>query len=406
MLGGLLHPSSTMAVMLDEARDLVAQLRRCFAAIDPQTVSPDDARVLLDEARAIEHLGASIKLQFTPRAMCGAPWREEGHRSPASWLAEATRTSVPEAVATITTAQRLAELPATAGALMNGEISPTEARAVAAAATADPSSEANLLAATGTMSVATLLSVARKTANAAYEQDPDHQKKLHGDRFLRFWNDTEGMTRFSGGVTSEDGIALISAIRSRAAHVFDDALRAQLPPEPQAAYDADALVALVAGDDRQATFDGPRGGRSRNPEIVFHVDLVAFRTGALETGELCEVPGVGPVPLHVVEDVLGDATAKLVIRDGVDIRTVCNMGRTVPAHLETALEARDITCVVPNCNVTLGLEIDHWQIPWAQGGPTALWNLARICKFHHRLKTYEGYGLSGGPDKWEWRPPD
>jgi hypothetical protein len=199
---------------------------------------------------------------------------------------------------------------------------------------------------------------------------------------------------------------LLSAVRSRAFHVVDDAMRAQLPRESQAAYDADALMALVTGDERQATFNGPRGGRRRNPEVVFHVDLEAFRRGSLDDGERCEIPGVGPVPLHVVEDVLGDATAKLVLSDGVDVRTVCHMGRTVPAHLETALEARDAACVVPGCNVTLGLEIDHWQIPWARGGPTALWNLARICKLHHRLKTYEGYRLGGGPGKWEWRPPD
>jgi hypothetical protein len=395
-----------MVGMLEEARSHLAAMRRFFEDLDPRTVSPDDARLLLREACAIEHFGASIKYRFTPRAMCGAPWQEEGHRSEASWLAEATRTSVPEAVAPITTAQRLAELPTTAEALMSGAISPTEAKAVAAAASADPTTEAELLASVGTMTVSTLCSAARHMANAAHERDPEHRQKVHSNRFLRFWRDDEGMCRFSGGVTPDAGLEILSAVRSRAAHVADEARRAQLPEESQAAYDADALVALAIGDERRATFHGPEGGQSRRSQVVYHVSLGALQRGSLEDGEICEVPGVGPVPLKVVEDVVGDATARLLIRDGVDVRSVCHLGRTVPAHLETALEGRDRTCVVPGCTVALGLEIDHWQIPYSKGGPTELWNLARICKFHHRLKTYEGYDLSGGPGKWEWRPPN
>jgi len=149
-----------------------------------------------------------------------------------------------------------------------------------------------------------------------------------------------------------------------------------LAPESQAAYEADALVALVTGDYRLATFHGQVGGRQRSANVVYHVNLEALRRGRLEAGEVCEVPGVGPVPLATIENVVGDALAKLVIGNGVDVTTVCHLGRTVPAHVETALEARDRACVVPGCDVTLSLEIDHWKVPFAAGGPTALWNLS------------------------------
>lgn len=406
MLRALSHPLAKIVDVLEEVRTLLGELRRCFEELDPQQVSPEDARVLLREACAVEQLGAALKYRFMPKALSAAPWREEGHRSAASWLAETTRTSVPEAVSSIQLAERLTRLPATAQALANGAISPTEARAVAAAAIADPTAEADLLAEAESMPVSTLCSVARQMANAAHDRDPGHRQKLRSRRFLRFWNDAEGMTRLSGGLPADEGMLLFSAVRSRAAHVFDEAIQAQVPQESQEAYDADALVALAIGDERQATFEGPRGGRARSAGVVYHVDLEAFQRGSLEKGERCEVPGVGPVPLDVVVNVLGEATAKLVITDGVDVRTVCHLGRTVPAHLDTALEARDQTCVVPGCNVSLCLEIDHWKIPYARGGPTALWNLARICRFHHRLKTYDGYVLSGGPGKWEWHPPE
>jgi hypothetical protein len=49
--------------------------------------------------------------------------------------------------------------------------------------------------------------------------------------------------------------------------------------------------------------------------------------------------------------------------------------------------------------------MDHWVVAFADGGPSELWNLARICVFHHRLKTHRGWVLTGSPGKWEFRPP-
>jgi hypothetical protein len=187
----------------------------------------------------------------------------------------------------------------------------------------------------------------------------------------------------------------------------DEARRAKVPEEAPEAYAADALVSLVNGESRLATFAGPDGHcPSRRATVMLHVSLEALRRGQIETGEFCEVPGVGPVPLKVAEGLLGEAMLKLVVEGGVDVATMVHLGRSVPAHVRSALEARDRTCVVPECSVSLGLEIDHWQVPFAEGGASELGNLARLCRMHHRMKTYDGYVLSGGPGKWEWRPPD
>jgi hypothetical protein len=53
----------------------------------------------------------------------------------------------------------------------------------------------------------------------------------------------------------------------------------------------------------------------------------------------------------------------------------------------------------------VGLEHDHWVKDFAQGGLTALDNLARICKWHHRQRTHDGYALRKGHKGWEWIPP-
>ena len=138
--------------------------------------------------------------------------------------------------------------------------------------------------------------------------------------------------------------------------------------------------------------------------VTFVVDLEAFHRGCLLPGERCEIPGVGPVPLVVVERYLGSAWAKLVITKGRDIRTICHLGRTINSHLRSALEVRDPVCVVPGCNASLNLEIDH-IVAVNDHGPTCLDNLVRLCPYHHDQKTYDGYTITHTDGHWHWHPP-
>ena len=51
------------------------------------------------------------------------------------------------------------------------------------------------------------------------------------------------------------------------------------------------------------------------------------------------------------------------------------------------------------------LEIDHVD-GWALTKVTTLDRLARLCRWHHHLKTYGGYRLEGGPGARRWCGPD
>jgi hypothetical protein len=102
---------------------------------------------------------------------------------------------------------------------------------------------------------------------------------------------------------------------------------------------------------------------------------------------------------------LPDAFVKLLVTDGVDVSTVCHVGRTVSAHLQSALEERDPHCVVPGCDVALGLENHHGDTPLANCGTSTLAGLARVCAWHHDVIAYEGYELVGGPGRWEMPAP-
>ena len=389
---------------LRELLDRALEMVQTVAQVDVGTVTGDDASLVLERLIKIHRAIAAARLAFAGRAAECMTWRQEGHRSAADWLAQKAKTSVSEAISELETARRLPQLPSTFQALRQGSLSVPQAREIASAAVVDPSSETELIEAAGYLSLKGLQYRTRLVKAVAVDE-AERIASLRQGRFFRHWLDHEGAFHLHARVTPDNGASVLSMLRARANFVADEARLAGAAPESQSAYEADALVALVTGDNRLATFKGQVGGRVRNAMVVYHVSLAALRRGQLEDDETCEVPGVGTVPLAVIENVVGDAMAKLVISDGVDVTTVCHVGRTVPAHVETALEARDRTCVVPDCHVSLSLEIDHWKVPFAKGGPTALWNLARLCHFHHQMKTYEGYELRGGPGRWEWVAP-
>ena len=142
--------------------------------------------------------------------------------------------------------------------------------------------------------------------------------------------------------------------------------------------------------------------------VIVRVDLAALERGRALPGELCELDGHGPVPVEVVASLVDDAFVAYVFTEAGDIRAVSHLGRTINAHLRTALALRDRRCVVPGCGVAYSLEIDHVH-PLEHGGRTELDNLALLCRHHHRMKTYDGWTLrrTGPTDEdpgWRFTP--
>jgi hypothetical protein len=139
--------------------------------------------------------------------------------------------------------------------------------------------------------------------------------------------------------------------------------------------------------------------------VHVRVDHAALVRGHTEGGEMCEVPGVGPVAVATARAWAGDAVLKALVTNGVDVVAVAHVGRTVTAAQRAALEERDPTCVVPGCAMARGLEIDHVD-GWALTRTTTVDRLARLCRWHHHLKTYCGYRLDGSAGHWRLVPPD
>ncbi len=396
---GDVGPSGALA-RLELARDII---REVLADTPPEQVSGADAALLLERLVRIDRAVAAGRLAFANRAAECMTWREEGHPSAEAWLSQKTKTTVGQAASVLATARSLPKLPATAEALRSGELSLPQVREIAIAAGVEPAAETELIESAAFLSLKGLQNRAR-AVKLASQSDAERRAGVFRGRYFRHWWEDDGSFNIRARLTADAGVEILSAVKSRAAFVADEAGRARLEPEASQAYEADALHALVVGDDRRATFEGNVGGRTRSGTVIFHVDLAAYRRGSVLAGELCEVAGVGSVPIAIVDNVIGEAWLQLVIRDGVDVRSVTNLGRTLTRAQEIALLARDRVCCVPDCDNDTGLE-SHHCVPVSEGGPTDLANMARVCRFHHQLITYEGYRLVGGPGGWRWVAP-
>ena len=112
------------------------------------------------------------------------------------------------------------------------------------------------------------------------------------------------------------------------------------------------------------------------PAAMIHVrvDHTALRRGHTIDGEICEIPGIGPIPVATATMLAADAIINVLLVDGVDVTRIAHTGRTVTAHQRTALRERSSTCEVPGCDARNNLEIDHddpWRSPRTPASTTS-----------------------------------
>jgi 5-methylcytosine-specific restriction endonuclease McrA len=69
------------------------------------------------------------------------------------------------------------------------------------------------------------------------------------------------------------------------------------------------------------------------------------------------------------------------------------------------LAQRYPVCGQPGCDRDAHLYIDH-VVGLAEGGTTNIYNLWRLCWYHHDLKTTKGWTVEGEPHDWKLVPPD
>ena len=340
-------------------------------------------------------------------------WKGEGAKSISEWLSSETDCPQYEAQSVVVLANQLQHLPVTQAALRNGTLSNAQAVEVARGAIVAPNTETQLLNLAKHATVRDLRDASSRVVAAATDEAERH-RQVHKSRYFKSWTDLDGSFNVKGRMTAANGALVMAALKPIQDQIFKVARKSGEHERPEA-YAADALMALcekASASDSGVGASTTKTTRS-NAVMNIRVDIDALKRGHTEHGEVCEIAGVGPIPVASATEYLGEAFLKLLVVDGVDIKTVAHMGRAIPAPLRTAVEERDRVCQVPTCDMTVGLEIDHIK-PFSEGGAASFENLVRLCKRHHLQKTHDGYRLikiaapgGDGDTRWAWRaPPD
>jgi hypothetical protein len=396
---------------LSSALEVVAAF---VASLDASCWSGPDAASLLDRFTRLKRLAATGEALCASRAAEAHRPEAGGFPTPMHWLAGRTGESLGQSAGVLRLGGALGEDGPMAQACRDGQLSSPAATLVAEAVSVNPGAEAELVRAARTATLRQLKDrcLKAKADARSHEDRAARDRRIHAERHCRTWTDRDGAFRLDARLTPGAGASLLASLTAQAEEGFTEARRTGDHQSPDALR-ADALVALVTGVGLAGVPDGGDHPRRPPAQVILRVDLALLRgdrpidgTGTQSTDAgVCEIPGVGPVPLETARALLGDALCTLVVTDGVDVTTVCTLGRSVPHALKVALMERDRCCVVPGCDATEHLEIDHWRIPFAEGGPASLDNLARLCRHHHQLRTHRGFTLTKDGTTWHWAPP-
>ena len=133
-------------------------------------------------------------------------------------------------------------------------------------------------------------------------------------------------------------------------------------------------------------------GHAKKAELVVLVSHGVAARGWTDVrdGELCKIPGVGPVPPEVAREIADDAFLTGVLYDGTDLRHMKRWTRNTPVEVRLALQLGKppdfdgIKCV--DCGKRLRTQDDHVE-PHTRGGPASTDNLEPRCTRCHLAKT-------------------
>lgn len=408
--------------------EVIDRLAEAVDGLEPGRLSGGDASNLLKLFDRGERLCAAGKTVLAKRAAETKEWARTGARSPQHWLSEVSGESPGQAQRTLETADQLAEYPELDEAVRGGEITAGQASEIARAAKDHPNAIKHLIEQAKTRGYKGFKEACRQVALSSHSREEDQAKaqRQRESRYCRMWTDRDGAGRLDARMAPVEFATFRSFFSPFEREAFD-AARQKGEHEPTDRYRADALVAmaeaananrtaatvessdqpdelqqLLASDSDEA---GPAKSNTKLPAMVIAViDHAVFERGFALPGERHYIEGIGSVPIQHIEELMQDALIAALVMKGSDVGRGVHLGRHPTALQRTALHVRDPECVIPGCEETEHLEIDH--IPeWNQTHHTTVTELARECSLHHDQRTYQGAILSGGPGNWEWQPP-
>jgi hypothetical protein len=377
-------------------------LRELVAEFDPDAVALCDAPAMWQTATRVVRLAESIEILLARRVEEAAEWKRRGYRSAAEQLAADAGTSVAAAQSLLNTSKRVARQPKTARALRTGELSAAKAELVSAAVDAAPDTADELLALAPAAPVAKVKE-ATLLAKASTGRDETYAR-IRKERFARHYTDAEGAWNFHARGTVDDGM-VFEKVFEPIVDQFFTAARKQDRKEPVEAYAFDALIEMARRATGDSDGEKPKASATSQLLGLVRVDHAALCRGQVEGDEVCEVAGLGPIPVRVARDLLGDAVLKLVITKGVDVANVTHLGRAPTVAQKVALWWQTPQCTRLDCTRVRRVEFDH-RTEWHKTHHTRVDDCDGLCEHDHDLKTRFGWALVEGTGKRPFVPPD
>ncbi len=368
----------------------VDRLAAAVSCLEASVGEAPDAAAVVEALVPVQRRLDAVSARLAGRAAEQKVHQRTGHKDEVQWLARTTGVSRRAAKEQLDTERRLGDLPVLRQARQKGQLSQAQVDLVARAGHADPDRQMQLLGAAEREDLKGLRDECDRVIAAADEDQSAAYARVRENRSVKTWQQHDG-THCLLAKGPADAIGTLKTRITKQADAVMARAREAGRREPYEAYRFDALVELTHHRDTPTEADGDADSPRVIPptrDLLYVIDLQAYRRGKVLSGETCEIAGVGPVPVEVAADFDADPFIKAVIRDGTDIRTVVHYGRSVPAELRTALEARGRICCVPGCSNDAYLQIDHAIVDHADGGPLALWNTQWLCSHHHRQKTH------------------
>jgi hypothetical protein len=290
-------------------------------------------------------------------------------------------TSMGKARAIVDLSQRIVDTPALAAAVRGGEVSLDQATEIAKAETEAPGCADRLVAVAQSQPFHELCHQARKARLENQRQGlgaRQHRARRGAHRITDL-----GLVHVEADLEPHIGAPIVDHLEAEARRLATRAGK----QEPFTAYLADAFATL---------YGQPASGKGSKAEVVVVVSHEVTQRGwtSVEPGELCHIPGIGPIDPQIARDIAGgrghDAFITGVISDGTDLRQMRRWTRHIPTEIRLALNLGNPPhfngpkCV--DCGNRLRIEHDHNQ-PVTENGPTSLANLPDRCHPCHVAKT-------------------
>ncbi|MFN2388325.1 MAG: HNH endonuclease [Actinomycetota bacterium] len=308
-------------------------------------------------------------------------------------------TSIGKAKAVVATGNTLESSPELSQALQQGEVSLDQAVEIASAEQSSPGAAKKLLKVAETRPFHVLRDEARRVKLEA-EQHRDLDARQRAARSARSHTDPLGMVDIHLRFQPHIGTPIVAGAEAEAQRLSRAATAAAKEAELEARkgrggpvavpqvepferYLADAYAKLLSGSGK---------GRTTRPELVILVSHEVVRRGwkDVREGEVCKIPGVGPVAPEVAREIARDAFLTGLFFDGKDLRHIKRWSRSKPAEVAIALELGEpptfdgVSCV--DCGNRFRPEFDHVE-PHVALGPSSYENFDPRCRPCHQAKT-------------------